>query len=77
VFGSFAATHVDVAADAASVGSRGVPRRHDSPVGAGAGEYEVLGERNWYLPKWLEWLPQISVEGHVEDVRNRSSATRF
>src|SRR4051812_17109447 len=23
----------------------------------------LLGERNWYLPRWLEWLPQIQVEG--------------
>ncbi len=22
----------------------------------------ILGERNWYLPKWLEWLPHINVE---------------
>ena len=21
---------------------------------------ELLGPRNWYLPRWLEWLPQIS-----------------
>jgi putative drug exporter of the RND superfamily len=20
----------------------------------------LLGPRNWYLPRWLEWLPQIS-----------------
>ncbi|HUG83765.1 MAG TPA: MMPL family transporter [Euzebya sp.] len=26
---------------------------------------ELLGERNWYLPAWLEWLPRISIEGHV------------
>ena len=19
----------------------------------------LLGERNWYLPKWLEWLPRL------------------
>ena len=19
----------------------------------------LLGERNWYLPKWLEWLPKL------------------
>jgi RND superfamily putative drug exporter len=25
---------------------------------------ELLGERNWYLPRWLEWLPNVSVEGH-------------
>ncbi len=23
----------------------------------------MLGEWNWYLPTWLEWLPKISVEG--------------
>ena len=23
---------------------------------------ELLGERNWYLPKWLEWLPHYEVE---------------
>jgi RND superfamily putative drug exporter len=24
---------------------------------------ELLGERNWYLPKWLRWLPDVNVEG--------------
>jgi RND superfamily putative drug exporter len=23
----------------------------------------LLGDRNWYLPKWLRWLPDIHVEG--------------
>jgi putative drug exporter of the RND superfamily len=23
----------------------------------------LLGEWNWYLPKWLEWLPHLEVEG--------------
>ena len=23
---------------------------------------KLLGDRNWYLPRWLEWLP--SLEGH-------------
>src|SRR5581483_1340499 len=23
---------------------------------------EMLGEWNWYLPKWLAWLPTINVE---------------
>jgi uncharacterized membrane protein YdfJ with MMPL/SSD domain len=23
----------------------------------------LLGDRNWYLPRWLQWLPQIHVEG--------------
>lgn len=26
----------------------------------------LLGERAWYLPAWLEWLPHLEVEGHVE-----------
>ena len=21
---------------------------------------KLLGDRNWYLPSWLEWLPKIS-----------------
>jgi RND superfamily putative drug exporter len=24
----------------------------------------LLGDRNWYLPKWLQWLPKLDVEGH-------------
>ena len=24
---------------------------------------ELLGDRNWWLPKWLEWLPRVNVEG--------------
>jgi RND superfamily putative drug exporter len=24
---------------------------------------ELLGERNWYLPSWLSWLPDFQVEG--------------
>ena len=23
---------------------------------------KLLGDRNWYLPRWLEWIP--SLEGH-------------
>ena len=23
----------------------------------------LLGDRNWYLPRWLEWLPRLQVEG--------------
>ncbi len=26
----------------------------------------LLGARNWYLPRWLRWLPDISVEGRAE-----------
>ncbi|MFN2489370.1 MAG: MMPL family transporter [Actinomycetota bacterium] len=24
---------------------------------------KLLGDRNWYLPRWLQWLPSINVEG--------------
>jgi len=30
---------------------------------------ELLGERNWYLPSWLGWLPRIDVEGHAVEGR--------
>jgi putative drug exporter of the RND superfamily len=23
---------------------------------------KLLGERNWYLPSWLTWLPDVRVE---------------
>lgn len=29
---------------------------------------KLLGERNWYFPAWLEWLPEIHIEGHYEPV---------
>jgi RND superfamily putative drug exporter len=25
---------------------------------------KLLGDLNWYLPTWLEWLPKVQVEGH-------------
>ena len=29
---------------------------------------ELLGDRNWWLPKWLDRiLPKIDVEGHKHD----------
>ena len=27
---------------------------------------KLLGEWNWYLPRWLEWLPRVNFEGRVE-----------
>jgi uncharacterized membrane protein YdfJ with MMPL/SSD domain len=24
---------------------------------------KLLGNLNWYLPTWLEWLPKVTVEG--------------
>jgi RND superfamily putative drug exporter len=26
----------------------------------------LLGNRNWYFPNWLEWLPKLNVEGARE-----------
>ncbi|MEO8692920.1 MAG: MMPL family transporter [Acidimicrobiales bacterium] len=26
---------------------------------------KLLGSRNWYLPSWLQWLPQIHIEGNA------------
>jgi putative drug exporter of the RND superfamily len=31
---------------------------------------QLLGDRNWYLPAWLRWLPDV----HVEGARDRPSA---
>ena len=25
---------------------------------------KLLDYRNWYLPRWLQWLPKLDVEGH-------------
>ncbi len=30
---------------------------------------ELLGERNWYLPSWLEWLPHYEVEATNSAIR--------
>ena len=27
---------------------------------------KLLGEWNWYLPKWLEWLPRLEHEKQIE-----------
>ena len=29
---------------------------------------KLLGKWNWYFPSWLEWIPNISIEGHIDDV---------
>jgi RND superfamily putative drug exporter len=26
----------------------------------------LLGDRNWYFPAWLAWLPELHIEGHAE-----------
>ena len=30
---------------------------------------KLLGEWNWYLPRWLEWMPSLSPEGDRADPR--------
>jgi RND superfamily putative drug exporter len=33
---------------------------------------KLLGERNWYLPAWLEWLPHL--EGDEDDAAPETAA---
>ena len=28
---------------------------------------QLLGDRNWYLPRWLEWLPEVHIEGRHDE----------
>jgi putative drug exporter of the RND superfamily len=35
---------------------------------------ELLGERNWYLPRWLEWLPHYEVEATNRAIRRPISS---
>jgi putative drug exporter of the RND superfamily len=36
----------------------------------------LLGERNWYLPSWLEWLPHVEVEGHGAETPEAPAASQ-
>ena len=33
---------------------------------------KLLGDWNWYLPRWLEWLPRLEVEGPSPATRGRA-----
>src|SRR6185503_6039621 len=35
----------------------------------------LLGDRNWYLPRWLEWIPHLAVEGHTAAKSNTAAST--
>jgi len=35
---------------------------------------ELLGARNWWLPRWLSWLPRIHVEGKHHDLAAEKTA---
>jgi len=34
---------------------------------------KLLGDRNWYLPNWLHWLPEIHIEGRPEPLHPGTS----
>jgi len=36
---------------------------------------KLLGERTWYLPSWLHWLPDVHVEGAEQSRREERPAT--
>ncbi|HEX6660089.1 MAG TPA: MMPL family transporter, partial [Ilumatobacter sp.] len=35
---------------------------------------QLLGDRNWYLPAWLRWLPDVHVEGTAPAAAHRTCA---
>ena len=36
----------------------------------------LLGDWNWYLPRWLEWLPKLSLESSAQQTKDRTEAPR-
>jgi RND superfamily putative drug exporter len=34
----------------------------------------LLGERNWWLPRWLQWLPDVQVEGAASKAASADTA---
>jgi len=46
-------------------------RRDDVAFSVGSGvpaAMTILGKWNWYLPSWLNWLPELHVEGDPESL---------
>ena len=37
---------------------------------------KLLGEKNWYLPRWLEWLPRLEQRALRRSARPRSPSSR-
>ena len=37
---------------------------------------KVLGDWNWYLPKWLEWLPHVGTEGECSPLESEPAESR-
>jgi RND superfamily putative drug exporter len=36
---------------------------------------KLLGRWNWYLPRWLEWLPRLEAEGSARAVDGTAVAS--
>ncbi len=36
---------------------------------------KLLGDRNWYFPRWLEWIPEIHIEGRPTGLPQSSEPT--
>ncbi len=36
---------------------------------------ELLGDWNWYFPSWLEWVPEIHIEGAEVQATSDKAAT--
>jgi uncharacterized membrane protein YdfJ with MMPL/SSD domain len=37
----------------------------------------LLGDWNWYLPRWLEWLPKLSPESPAEQEEETGDAADY
>ena len=60
-------------ADGLRGGRRAAHRRHDHPLRAPPSVMKLRGGWNWYLPRWLEWLPRLQVEGASSTGTKRTS----
>jgi RND superfamily putative drug exporter len=38
---------------------------------------QLLGDSNWYFPRWLQWLPRIDVEGGPAPAPRAASEPRI
>ena len=36
----------------------------------------LLGEWNWWLPRWLSWLPRVTIEGEPADAEHAATRVR-
>ena len=35
---------------------------------------KLLGDWNWYLPRWLQWIPELDIEGDAAPRRSARAA---